>query len=85
MKMKCDTVRCRSQMSDLLHNPESWRKRATEARAIASGMTDPDAKRTMLGVAQLYERLAERAELRAMSRGKGLGPDNIERFWRSGH
>jgi hypothetical protein len=70
-------------MSDLLHNPESWRKRATEARGIASGMTDPDAKRTMLGIAQSYERLAERAELRAMSRDKGLGPDNIERFWRS--
>jgi len=52
-------------MSDLLNNPESWRQRAAEARAIAGGMTDPDAKRTMLEVAQSYERLAERAELRA--------------------
>jgi hypothetical protein len=52
-------------MSDLLNNPESWRQRAAEARAIASGMTDPDAKRTMLEVAQSYERLAERAGLRA--------------------
>jgi hypothetical protein len=52
-------------MSDLLNNPESWRQRAAEARAIANGMTDPVAKRTMLGVAQSYERLAERAELRA--------------------
>jgi len=45
-------------MSDLLNNPESWRQRAAEARAIANGMTDPVAKRTMLGVAQSYERLA---------------------------
>jgi hypothetical protein len=51
-------------MSDLLNNPESWRQRAAEARAIANGMTDPVAKRTMRGVAQSYERLAERAELR---------------------
>jgi hypothetical protein len=57
-------------MSDLLNNPESWRQRAAEARAIAGGMTDPDAKRTMLGVAQSYERLAERAELRTKDRGK---------------
>jgi hypothetical protein len=57
-------------MSDLLNNPESWRRRAAEARAIASGMTDADAKRTMLGVAQSYERLAERAELRAKGRDK---------------
>jgi hypothetical protein len=57
-------------MSDLLNNPESWRQRAAEARAIASGMTDPNAKRTMLGVAQSYERLAERAELRTRDRAK---------------
>ena len=57
-------------MWDLLNNPEGWRQRAAEARAIASRMTDPDAKRTMFGVAQSYERLAERAELRAERRDK---------------
>lgn len=57
-------------MSELLNNPESWRQRAAEARTIASGMTDPAAKRTMLGVAQSYELLAERAELRVKGRDK---------------
>ena len=57
-------------MSSLLNNPESWRQRAAEARAIANGMTDPEAKRTMLGVAQSYELLAERAQLRAKGRDK---------------
>ena len=52
-------------MPDLLNNPQNWRKRAAEAQAIARSMTDPDAKRTMLGIAQSYERLAQRAELRA--------------------
>ena len=57
-------------MPELLNNPENWRKRAAEARAIAGRMTDPDAKRMMLGIAQSYERLADRAELRATSRRK---------------
>ena len=57
-------------MSDLLINTENWRQRAAEARAIANGMTDPAAKRTMLELAQSYERLAERAELRADGRHK---------------
>jgi hypothetical protein len=55
---------------DLLNNTENWRQRAAEARAIAYGMTDPAAKRTMLGLAQSYERLAERAELRGKGRDK---------------
>jgi len=59
-------------MPDLPNNAESWHKRATEARAIASGMTDPDAKRMMLGIAASYERLAERAE----RRGKNHDKDN---------
>jgi hypothetical protein len=46
-------------MSDLLNSSESWRQRAAEARTIANGMTDPVARRTMLGVAQSYARLAE--------------------------
>jgi hypothetical protein len=33
-------------------------------------MTDPAAKRTMLGLAQSYERLAECAELRGKGRDK---------------
>ena len=52
------------EMSNLLDNPEQWRKRAEEARTIASGMRDPECKRMMLDVAASYEILAQRAEAR---------------------
>jgi hypothetical protein len=51
----------------LLNDPEHWRQRAEEARAIADGIADPEAKRTMLGIAQGYERLAQRAEDRLLT------------------
>jgi hypothetical protein len=43
---------------------ERWRTLAAEARATADKMTDPEAKRTLLNIAEGYERLARRAELR---------------------
>jgi len=43
---------------------ERWRTLAAEARATADQMTDPDAKRTLLNIAEGYERLARRAEAR---------------------
>jgi hypothetical protein len=39
-----------------------WRERAEEARAQASEMQDPTAKRTLLEIARSYDRLAEQAE-----------------------
>jgi F0F1-type ATP synthase membrane subunit b/b' len=39
-----------------------WRERAEEARAQASQMIDPMARRTLLAVAENYEQLAEQAE-----------------------
>jgi hypothetical protein len=47
------------------NNAEYWRKRSEEARAIAVQMKDPHTKAVMLGIAQDYEKLAERAEQRA--------------------
>jgi hypothetical protein len=44
------------------HNPDYWRNRAEEARAIAVQMTDPHTKAVMLTIAQDYEKLAESAE-----------------------
>jgi len=37
---------------------EHWRERAIEARALAGCMTDPEAKRAMLGVAEDCDNLA---------------------------
>ena len=51
-------------MSDLLKDPKHWRERAGEARRMASQQTDPEAKKTMLGIAASYDRLAERAQIR---------------------
>ena len=43
---------------------ERWRTLAAEARATADRMIDPEAKRTLLNIAEGYERLARRAEAR---------------------
>jgi hypothetical protein len=47
------------------NDPEYWRSRAEEARAVAVQMTDPYTKAIMLSIAQDYEKLAERAGQRA--------------------
>jgi molecular chaperone GrpE (heat shock protein) len=39
-----------------------FRERAAEERAMAEKFRDPGAKKTMLDVADMYERLAESAE-----------------------
>jgi hypothetical protein len=41
-------------IADLQH----WRQRAEEARTIAEQLSDLQAKRTMLGIADDYDRLA---------------------------
>jgi hypothetical protein len=51
----------------LIDDPAHWRKRAEEARRIADELEDSLAKRTMLEIAQSYEKLAARAQQ--------LGPD----------
>jgi hypothetical protein len=48
-----------------IHEPKHWRDRAEEARVHAEQMTDPEAKRMMLEIANGYERLAERVAERA--------------------
>jgi hypothetical protein len=45
----------------IIYDPQHWRTRALEARAIADGLADGDARRSMLKIAEEYERLAERA------------------------
>ena len=47
-----------------IHNPEHWRERAAEARAVADGLADAEARKAMLKIAADYEKLAMRAEYR---------------------
>ena len=54
-----------------LNDPEYWRSRANEVRAVAVHMTDAHAKAVMLQIAQDYEKLAERAAQRAVTSPTG--------------
>ncbi len=55
-------------MNRSFDNPEHWRERAREVRALAEGISDLIAKVNMLEVAAQYERLALRAEHRLWDR-----------------
>ena len=46
----------------LLEDPAHWRRRAAESRSIAEKLGDPVQKKTMLEIAESYERLAVRVE-----------------------
>ena len=47
-----------------INDPQHWRRRAEEMRALARLADDLDARSSMLGIADEYERLAQRAERR---------------------
>jgi hypothetical protein len=68
-KKKARTV-CAPMASVPINDPKHWRDRAEEARTVADEMSDPDAKRKMLRIAEDYEELARRAERRLLAAGK---------------
>ena len=53
-----------------LNDPKHWRERAEEARTRADQMSDPRCKIAMLGVADDYELLADRAAERVLGRSQ---------------
>jgi hypothetical protein len=55
-------------VSHFINEPEHWLARAEEARMLANQMNDAEAKVAMLRIAEDYERLAQRAEGRALGR-----------------
>ncbi len=62
-------------MSGDLHVPEYWLTRAKEVRAEAEAMPNPSMKKTMLKIADTYERLApkEHAQFQAAPSPKAEG------------
>jgi hypothetical protein len=56
-----------------INDPEHWRQRAEEARALAEQMQDPQSKQAMLRIATDYEHLVERAARRAAGSPRSKG------------
>jgi hypothetical protein len=50
--------------ASFINDPEHWRDRAREKRALSERLRNEQAKQTMLRIANDYERLAQRAEER---------------------
>jgi hypothetical protein len=51
-------------MIPLLRDPNHWRSRAQEARDLAEKIADHESKLRMLHIADEYDKLAKRAEMR---------------------
>jgi hypothetical protein len=56
-------------LRSLINDPEHWRSRAEEARAVAEQLSDPQAKGTMLLVAESYDQMAVHTEARLLTKG----------------
>jgi hypothetical protein len=60
-------------MHESLYDPEPWRKRAEELRAVAEGMKNPATRLTLLRLADDYDLLAQRSEARRDARARIKG------------
>jgi hypothetical protein len=57
-----------NSLPPFVNDPAHWRKPAEEARAMVDHIDDLPAKAAMIRIAEDYERLAKRAEQRAIGR-----------------
>jgi hypothetical protein len=61
----------------IYNDAKHWRERAGEARRVAAQLTDVASRNMMLKIADDYDRLAERAELRVAKRHHVLAAHRI--------
>lgn len=50
-----------------IHDPKHWYDRAEEMRALSEAMVNEDTKSRMLRLADDYDKLADRAAMRALN------------------
>lgn len=50
-----------------LNDPRHWLERAEEARSAAAGIADPAAREAMFRIAEAYEQMATRVQLRQLA------------------
>jgi len=63
-----------------INDPEHWRKRAEQMRALAQGIKDAQSKITIRRIANEYDKLAERAErlARGSSPASSSAPPRVQ-------
>ena len=66
-------------VSAILKDAAHWKERAEDARRVAAQLTEPEDRARMLEIAENYERLAVRAQVRAEAELSGPAPTVIGR------
>jgi hypothetical protein len=59
-------------MRSILNEAFEWRDRAEQAREVAGQLTDPSARKAVLGLAESFDRLARTTATPAVLRRRGL-------------
>jgi hypothetical protein len=68
-------------MSSTSNEAWEWLDRAEQAREVAGQLTDPSARKTVLELAERFDRLARAAATPAVLRRRELARKDRERNW----